>query len=106
MVKSNLNRQQQSNNTPFITSPLVDIFGYLANDKLAMEVINGTFVPPDDMPGFVLEFLEVLKMPDAIRELGLVDLSIMPEENQMGWREMKGRTRSEPSTPDLNNAKL
>ena len=45
MAKSNLNRQQQSNDTPFMTLSLVDIFGYLANDKPAMEVINGTFVP-------------------------------------------------------------
>ena len=36
MAKSNLNRQQQINDTPFMTSPLVDIFGYLANDKPAM----------------------------------------------------------------------
>ena len=99
MAKSNLNRQQQSNDTPFRIAPLVDIFCYLVNDKPVMAVINGTFVPPDDTPEYVLEFLEVLKIPDTIRVLGPVDLSTRPEENQMGWGKMKGRTGSEPSTP-------
>ena len=79
IAKSNFNRQQR-NDTPFMTLPLVDIFGYLANDKPAMEVINGTFVPPDSTPQYMLEFLEVLKMLDAIRALGPVDLSITSEE--------------------------
>ena len=105
MAKLNLNRQQQSNNIPFMTSPLVDICSYLANDKPAIEVIDGTFVPPEGTPQYVLEFLEVLKMLDAIRALGSVDLSITPEENQMGWGKMKGRTGSEPSTPGFEQCK-
>ena len=105
MAKSNLNRQQQSNDPPFMTSHLVDIFGYLANDKPAMEVINGTFVPPADTLEYVLEFLEVIKMPDAMRALGPVDLNITPEENQMGWGKMKVRTGSEPSTPGFEQCR-
>ena len=69
-------------------APLVNIYGYLANGKAPMEVINGTFVPPEGTPQYILDFLEVLKMPDAIRELGPVNLSITPEENQMGWGKM------------------
>ena len=43
MAKSNLSRQQQSIETPFMTHPLVDIFGYLATDEVAQSVINGTY---------------------------------------------------------------
>ena len=43
MVKSNLSRQQQSIETPIMTKRLVDIFGYLVEDKVAQTVINGTF---------------------------------------------------------------
>ena len=46
MAKSNLSRQQQSTSTPFMTEPLLTDFGYLANDKAAQEVLNGTYVPP------------------------------------------------------------
>ena len=35
MAKSNLSRQQQSIETLFMTKPLVDIFGYIALDKVA-----------------------------------------------------------------------
>ena len=53
MAKSNLSRQQQSVETPFMTPPLVDIFGYLAKDKFAQSVINGTFIAPADTPKYV-----------------------------------------------------
>ena len=46
MTNSDLSRQQQSINTLFMTKPLVDIYGYLAEDKFAQSVINGTFQPP------------------------------------------------------------
>ena len=41
MAKSNLSQQQQIIETPFMAKPLVDIFGYLAKDKVAQAVING-----------------------------------------------------------------
>ena len=73
MAKSNFSQQQQSIENPFMTKPLVDIFGYLAEDKVAQSVINGTFQPPANMPKYNIEFLETLVMPEAIRELGPVD---------------------------------
>ena len=48
MAKSNLSRQQQSIETPFMTKPLVDIFEYLAEDKAAQA------------PKYVFEFLKKL----------------------------------------------
>ena len=56
MAKSNLSQQQQSVKTPFMTKPLVDIFEYSAEDKIAQAVINGTFKPLADTPKYVIEF--------------------------------------------------
>ena len=84
MAKSNLSRQQQNIKTPFMTKPLVDIFGYLAEDKVAQSIINGTFQPPANRPKFVIEFLETLVMLEAVRELGPVDLTTSCEENRTG----------------------
>ena len=67
-----------------MTKPFVDIFGYLAEDKVAQAVINGTFQAPADTPKYVLEFLETLVMPDVIRKLGPVDLTTSCKENRMG----------------------
>ena len=85
MPKSNLSRQQQSIETPLTTKPLVDILGYLADDKVAQSVINGTFQPPTNTPKFVIEFLKTLEMPEIIRESGQVDLRTSCEENRTEW---------------------
>ena len=75
-----------------MTKPFVDIFGYLAEDKVAQAVINGTFQALADTPKYVLEFSETLVMPDAIRKLGPVDLPTSCEKNKMGQKKMKTRT--------------
>ena len=46
MAKFNLGQQQQSTSIPFMEKPLLTDFGYMANDKAAQEVLNGTYVPP------------------------------------------------------------
>ena len=56
MAKSNLLRQQQSIDIPFMTSPLVDVFGYLANNKVTQGVLNGTFIVPKYNSNYVYEF--------------------------------------------------
>ena len=85
MAKSNLSRQQQSIETPFMTKPLVDIFGFLVENTVVQSVINGTFQSPTNMPKFVIEFLKTLEMPEIIRESGQVDLRTSCEENRTEW---------------------
>ena len=67
-----------------MTKPLVEIFGYLVEDKVAQSVINGTFQPPANTRKFVIKFLGTLVMPEEIRELGPVDLTMSCEENRTG----------------------
>ena len=83
----------------------MDIFGYLAEDKVAQAVINGTFIAPVDTPKYVLEFLDTLVMSDAIRELGPVNLKTSCEDNRTGWMKMKSRTGLEPTTPSFESCK-
>ena len=84
MAKSNLSRQQHSIETPFMSSPLVDIFRYLAEDKVAQAVINGTFISTVNTPKYVLDFLDTLVILDTITELGPVDLETSYKKNRMG----------------------
>ena len=88
-----------------MTSPLVDTFGYLAEDKVAQAVIKGTFIAPADTPKYVLEFLGTLVMSDAIRELGPVNLKTSCEDNRTGRMKMKSHTDSEPTTPSFGSCK-
>ena len=67
-----------------MTPPLVDISEYSTEDKVAQSVINGTFIALADTTKYVLEFLDTLVMPDAIRELGPVNLKTSCEDNRTG----------------------
>ena len=62
----------------------MDIFGYLAEDKVAQAVINGTFQQLVDTSKYVIEFFEILVMSDPIRETGPVDLTTSCEKNRTG----------------------
>jgi hypothetical protein len=67
MGKSNSNRQQQCKQTPFQMAPLLDIMGYLMdNGKIAQQVMDGTFSPPEGTYPVAAELLETLQMEDAV----------------------------------------
>jgi hypothetical protein len=46
-IRENSYRFFQCSNTPFMISPLVDDFGYLADTVAGEQVQNGTYQPPD-----------------------------------------------------------
>ena len=85
-----------------MTEPLLSNFGYLANKKVVQENPNRTYIPPPNLPKYVVEFLATLVMPESIRKLGPVDLSIFHQDNSTGWPKMKANTGSEPSTLNFN----
>jgi hypothetical protein len=106
MGKSNSLRQQQCTQTPFQMAPLLDIMGYLMdNDEIAQQVMDGTFIPPERTDKVAIELLETLKMEDSVRQLGPLDMSISPDNNQTGWKKQKERTASEPTGLGFNHYK-
>jgi hypothetical protein len=103
---SNSLRQQQCAQTPFQMAPLLDIMGYLMdNDEIAQQVMDGTFIPPEGMDEVAIELLKTLKMEDSVCQLGPLDMSISPYDNQTGWRKQKERTPSEPTGLSFNHYK-
>ena len=82
MANTNRKRQQQCEKTDFMIEPLLNLFGYTADDQFIAEaVINGTFdIPPGTSEG-AKKIMEHMVMPEAIRELGPIDFSVTPEEN-------------------------
>ena len=66
-------------------------------------MINGIYIAPAGTPDYANEFLEVLAIPNSIKELGMVDLRINAVDNKLGWKKQKERTSSEPSTLGLNH---
>jgi hypothetical protein len=106
MGTSNSDRQQQYKQTPFQMAPLLDIMGYLMdNDEIAQQVMDGTFSPPEGTDPVAAELLETLQMEDSVRQLGPLDISIIPEDNRSGWKKQKERTASEPTGLGFNHYK-
>jgi hypothetical protein len=87
-------------------APLLNIMGYLMdNDKIAQQVMDGTFSPPEGTDPVAAELLETLQMEDSVRQLGPLDMSITPEDNRSGWKKQTERTASEPTGLGFNHYK-
>jgi hypothetical protein len=72
--------------------------GYLMdNDKIAQQVMDGTFSPPEGTDPVAAKLLEKLQMEDSVCQLGPLDMSITPEDNRSEWKKQKERTALEPT---------
>ena len=85
MADSNKSRQQQCEPTPFMTSPLLEDFGYLPPETLANQVMEGTYIPPKGTCPYAIEFLASLKRTTNISSRDSVNLVVTPEEHRKGW---------------------
>ena len=79
IAASNLSRQQQSKGSPFMISPLVDDFGYLAKEEYAKQIIVGTYQISEGICSYATEFIQTLKMIEAVKELGEINLDVTPQ---------------------------
>jgi len=105
MRASNLNRQQQCLGTPSMSAPFITDFGYLADTPAALEVISGSYTSPPGMDTYLAELLDVMAMPDSIRALGPLSLTINPEENRKAWNSQSAKTAGKPTCPSFSHYK-
>ena len=69
IAASNLSTQQQSKRLPFMVSPLVDNFGYLAKEEYANQIIAETYQIPERTCSYATEFIQTLKMSEVVKNL-------------------------------------
>ena len=80
---SNKKRQCRTEGTPFRVQPLLQDFGYCADNKDNVEaVLNGTYECNPATDEYAKEFIKALKMPDSIRERSTVNLNITPAQHK------------------------
>ena len=96
-------QQRQSEGTPFLVRPLLDKFGYLGNEEVMYQVMDGSYKPPAGVDHCTIDFLKTLKQSDAVNSLPEIDLMVTPEENAKGWQKMKEKTGSKSGTPGFNH---
>ena len=82
---SNKKHQCRTEDIPFRIQPLLQDFGYCADNKTNVEaILNQTYICPLIIDKYAKEFINGLKMPDPIREIGTVDLKITPAQHKEG----------------------
>jgi hypothetical protein len=85
-IRENSSRLFQSSTTPFMISPLVDDFGYLADTPAAAQVLNGTYQPPDGTDYYARLLLDQLYIPWEVTKMVPISVAITTEEHKQSWR--------------------
>ena len=96
-VKEAIKRGSQTHATPFMTAPLVNLFGYTADSSAVDSVLKGTFVTPTGTDAYVLKMLPHFKLPDQTREVSLLSTAITKEEYSSSWKRLNEFTGVGPS---------
>jgi hypothetical protein len=67
LLEVNWAKTRLSEHTPFLQHPLVDEFGYQADNANAQAVLDGTYTPPARTPPNATQLLAALRTPHNIR---------------------------------------
>ena len=98
-IQEGQRRFTQAQNTPFLQGSLLQAFGYNANPNAVTEVLNGMFIPENDVPPFTQQFITELARPNQIKELPPITGTVTTKEHCAGWRKMRAKTGSSPYGP-------
>jgi hypothetical protein len=93
----NSRRFSQTSSTPFMTSPLLDDFGYLALGPATAAVLDGSYVPPPGTDIYARKLLLELKMDPAVAAAPPMKVIFSIDQHTRGWRKAKEFTATGPS---------
>ena len=92
-------RFTQARETPFMQGSLLQTFGYHASPEATQAVLNGTFVPANDVSEITAKFIQELKKPACTKNMPPILGRTTTEEHCAGWKKMRARTSSSPYGP-------
>jgi hypothetical protein len=92
-----IKRGSQTEDTPLMSAPLLEDFGYKATNQNAEKVLNGTYQPPPGSDQYAVKLFPHLKRPDIITESGRIKKEISQKEYVQAWKNKKEYTGSGPS---------
>jgi hypothetical protein len=93
----NTRRFSQTATTPFMTSPLLEDFGYLAQGPATTAVLNGTYTPPLGTDFYAKKLFKELKMDPRVMAAPPMKVIFSVEQHIKGWRKAREFTASGPS---------
>jgi hypothetical protein len=103
-IKEGYKRYAQSNNSPFLASPLLEDFGFLGNQNKVQDILDGTYDCPGDVDEFTKKFIHELRRPDTASRQGTITGYTTTEESIKSWKKMRACTAAStfgPSFPEI-----
>jgi hypothetical protein len=93
-------RFSQTSSTPLMHKDFIDRVGYHAELGGADEILEGTFLPPENMDKYAVQFLAQLKMQPVVQDQ-MLSKAITTESYKESWKIMKSTTSSSHFGPSF-----
>ena len=94
LQKMNSEKYSSTNNTPLMEARYVDRIGYLAEKPAAQQLLNGTYLFPENTPPHELSMLQYLQSPPNVSPL---PITITAEDYKRAWNRVKENKSSSMS---------
>jgi hypothetical protein len=101
-IQEGRQRYSQAHNTSFLTTPLVEDFGFLGNQSTIDNVLNGTYECPSDIDICTQKFLHELQRPPSINARDSINDVATTTEHIQGWKKMRSGTAASTFGPSFS----
>jgi hypothetical protein len=72
-INEGYRRYAQSQDAPFLTTPLVNDFGFLNSQTNVKKVLNGTYECPTELDEFTKKFIAELQQPENLHQHNIIN---------------------------------
>jgi hypothetical protein len=94
LLDENMDRFNQGADSPFLTAPLAERVGPTGMGPASEQILDGSFVPPEEVDGYTKRLLAQLARPENFEEM---QMGFNPEIWIRGWRRARERMAAGPS---------
>jgi len=105
ILASNNAKFLQSSHTPFYLPPLKDEFGFKGLTNSAQAALAGLYESNFDIQEQVLDVITQWQMPQAVRDLGPINMDLSFDQYTSFWRKAKEDTSCFPSALSFSTMK-
>jgi hypothetical protein len=88
-INEGYRRYAQSQDTPFLTAPLVNDFGFLDNQTSVQKVLNGTYKCPEELDDFTKKFIKELQQPENLHQHNTINEYTTTQDHIKSWNKMR-----------------
>jgi hypothetical protein len=95
-------RYAQSHNSPFLTSPLLEDFGFLGNQTRVQDILDGTYECSVEVDEFTKQFIQELRRPETASRQATITGYTTTEEHIKSWKKMRVGTAARTFGPSFS----